>query len=449
MENASQMKIAVLCNTGPHGWLKSDGVGEGNMNFELYRHLAQTAERGILDILFLADGVGIKTLGLSERDQEMMGNGVYFEPTTLLGALTQVTSKIGLVGTISTTYAHPYHIARQIGSLDFLSAGRAGWNVVTSGSLEEALNFGYLEQLDSSVRYRRANEAVDTVFSLWDSFDWDAFPRDKVTGRYLVHDKMRETNHEGEFFRVKGPLNMPRPPQGRPLISQAGTSKDGHQMAARTADVMYAKFSTLEGGRSFRRRMNETLNQYGRKPGDLAILPGFFPIIGGTEEQAKRKYMEIGQYLDDEAGLALIRSFWNLDLSGHDLDEPLPEIPAIGAFAHGENLNLSRNGRRISIREAFHWLASAYGHLSVIGTPEMVADEMEKWFLEGGADGFNLFLHSLPGSLDDFVNEVVPVLQRKGLMKTEYQQGTLREQMGLARASGNPSRYDRRHSPQN
>jgi alkanesulfonate monooxygenase len=244
---------------------------------------------------------------------------------------------------------------------------------------------------------------------------------------------MKATDHAGEFFKINGPLNMPRPPQGRPIISQAGTSSDGHLMAARTADVMYAKYSTLEGGRTFRNRMNGMLAQFGRAPSELAVLPGFFPIVGSTEAEAKRKYMEIGQFLDDQAGLALIKGFWNIDLSGYDLDAELPEIPALGSFAHGENVDLYRNGRRISIREAFHWLASAYGHLSVVGTPEMVADEMEKWYLEGGADGFNLFLHSLPESLDDFVNEVVPILQKRGLMRTEYGVGTLRERLGAER----------------
>lgn len=427
------MKIAVLCNTGPHGWLKAGAGSEGDLNFELYKHIAKTAEQGVLDILFFADGVGIKTLGLSDRDQEMVGNSVHFEPTTLLGALSQVTENVGLVATISTTYAHPYHIARQIGSLDFLSKGRAGWNVVTSGSLEEALNFGYVQELDAAVRYRRANEAIDAVFSLWESFEADAFPRNKESRQYFLRNRMKATDHAGEFFKINGPLNMPRPPQGRPIISQAGTSSDGHLMAARTADVMYAKYSTLEGGRTFRNRMNGMLAQFGRVPSELAVLPGFFPIVGSTEAEAKRKYMEIGQFLDDQAGLALIKGFWNIDLSGYDLDAELPEIPALGSFAHGENVDLYRNGRRISIREAFHWLASAYGHLSVVGTPEMVADEMEKWYLEGGADGFNLFLHSLPESLDDFVNEVVPILQKRGLMRTEYGVGTLRERLGAER----------------
>jgi FMN-dependent oxidoreductase (nitrilotriacetate monooxygenase family) len=432
MDTSSKMKIAVLCNTGPHGWLAEGAASEGDMSFDLYRHIARTSERGMLDILFLADGVGIKTLGLGQAQQEMMGNAVHFEPTTLLGALTQVTQHIGLVGTISTTYAHPYHIARQIGSLDFLSGGRAGWNVVTSGSVEEALNFGYSEQVAAETRYRRANEVVDAVFALWDSFDADAFPRDKASKRYFDHDKLHDVKHSGEFFKIKGPLNMPRPPQGRPIVSQAGTSKAGHAMAARTADVMYAKFSTLSGGRAFREQMNAALARHDRKPGDLAVLPGFFPIIGATEEEAKRKFMEIGQYLDDQAGLSLIKGFWNLDLSGYPLDEPLPDLPSISAFAHGEDVNLMRNGKRLTIRESFHWLASAYGHLSVIGTPEMVADSMELWFREGGADGFNLFLHSLPGSLDDFVNEVVPILQKRGLMNTEYPEGTLRQRMGLA-----------------
>lgn len=425
------MKIAVLCNTGPQGWLKKGAKAEGDLDFELYRHLAKTSERGKLDILFLADGVGIKTLGLEPAEQERAGNFVHFEPTTLLGALSQVTTGLGLVGTISTTYAHPYAIARQIGSLDFLSKGRAGWNVVTSGSTEEAVNFGYDDQLDSDTRYRRANEAVDAVFALWDSFDDDAFMRDRSARRYFDRSKMHRLDHEGEFFKIQGPLNMPRPPQGRPVISQAGTSAAGHAMAARTADVMYAKYSSHEGGRRFRQTIHDEMAKHDRAPGELAILPGFFPVIGGTEAEAHRKFMELQQYLDDEAGLNLLRGFWRVDLHGYELDEPLPDLPQIAAFAHGQDVDLSIHGRRMTIREAFHWLASAYGHLSVVGTPEQVADSMEGWFREGGADGFNLFLHSMPESLDDFVDAVVPILQKRGLMKSDYIGSTLRENLGL------------------
>jgi alkanesulfonate monooxygenase len=434
------MKIAVLCNTGPQGWLKPGASAEGDLDFELYRHLAETSERGKLDILFLADGVGIKTLGLDPQKQERAGNFVHFEPMTLLGALAQVTSRLGLIGTISTTYSHPYAIARQIGSLDFLTKGRAGWNVVTSGSTEEAVNFGYDDQLDSDTRYRRSNEAVDAVFALWDSFEDDAFMRDKAARRYFDLAKMHRLDHKGEFFKIRGPLNMPRPPQGRPVISQAGTSAAGHAMAARTADVMYATYSTLEGGRNFQRSIHTAMAQHGRAPGELAILPGFFPVIGGTEAEAQNKFMELQQYLDDEAGLNLLKSFWKVDLAGYALDAPLPNLPQIAAFAHGQDANLTRNGRRITIREAFHWLASAYGHLSVIGTPEQVADAMELWFKQGGADGFNLFLHSMPESLDDFVNEVVPILQRRGLMKSDYIGKTLRENLGLAKPRNRHSR---------
>ena len=427
------MKIAVLCNTGPQGWLKPGAFAEGDLSFDQYRHLAQSCERGKLDILFLADGVGIKTLGLEPSEQEKAGNFVYFEPMTLLAALSQVTTNVGLVGTISTTYAHPYAIARHIGSLDFLTGGRAGWNVVTSGSDEEAYNFGHDRQLDSATRYRRANEAVDAVFALWDSFEDDAHMRDRASQRYFDISKLHALDHEGEFFKIRGPLNMPRPPQGRPVISQAGTSGAGHDLAARTADVMYAKYSTFEGGRSFRDGMHAAMARHGRAPSELAILPGLFTVIGGTEAEAKRKFMELEQYLDDGAGLDLIKGFWKVDLHGYALDAPLPDIPELSRFAHGQDVDLNRNGKRMSIRDAFHWLSSAYGHLSVVGTPEQVADTMEGWFREGGADGFNLFLHSLPESLDDFVEHVVPILQKRGLMQTEYRGSTLRENLGLPR----------------
>jgi alkanesulfonate monooxygenase len=425
------MKIAVLCNTGPQAWLKQGAGSEGDMSLDFHKGLASTAERGKLDILFLADGVGFKTLGLDAERQEAIGNGVHFEPMTLLSALSQSTTDVGLVSTISSTYAHPYAIARSVGSLDFLSNGRAGWNVVTSGSDEEAFNYGLDRQLSSADRYRRANEAVDAVFGLWDSFDDDAFLRDRSTGRYFDHRRMHQLNHQGEFFKIRGPLNMPRPPQGRPLISQAGTSPEGHRMAARTADVMYAKYSTFEGGRQFREDMGAMLAAFGRPADQLVILPGFLPVIGGTEAEAKRKFMDIQQYLDDGAGLQLIKGFWGVDLGGYPLDEAIPDLPEIGHFVHSKTLDLDRNGKRMTVREAFHWLASAYGHLSSIGTPEQIADIMQAWFQEGGADGFNLFLHSMPQSLEDFVDEVVPILQNRGLMQRDYREGTLRNKLGL------------------
>jgi alkanesulfonate monooxygenase len=440
LERKPFMKIAVLCNTGPHGWLQSGAKAEGDMDFELYRHLAQTCERGKLDVMFLGDGVGVKTLGLTPDELAMVGNLAHFEPMTLLSALSQVTQHVGLFATISATYAHPFAIARQVGSLDFLSKGRAGWNVVTSNSNEEAANFGYMEQLSSSARYRRANEAVDAVFGLWDSFEDGAFLRDRQSRNYLDPAKMHSLDFEGEFFKIKGPLNLPRPLQGRPVIAQAGRSQEGHEMAARTADIMYATYSTLEGGRAFQRRMHDAMAKYGRRPGELAVLPGYFPVIGGTEAEANRKFADLQDLIDEQAGLNLIKSFWGLDLNGHNVDSALPELPDSVARGHGEALQLTRRGRRITVKEAYNWLSSAYGHLSLIGTPEQVADSMQLWFEQGGADGFNLFLHSMPGSLDDFVNEVVPILQKRGLMKTEYVDGTLRDKLGLPRPG---SRYAR------
>jgi alkanesulfonate monooxygenase len=430
--NKKEMKIAVLCNTAPFGWLKEGALSEGQLDFNLYRQLGRIAERGKLDILFLADGVGIKTRGLTERELEASGNAVHFEPTTLLGALSCDTQHVGLICTISTTYSHPYHIARQIGSLDFLSGGRSGWNVVTSGSDEEAVNFGLETQLDSAARYRRANESVDVVFKLWESFEADAFVHNRTQHRFFDASKMHRLKHRGEFFSVEGPLNMPRPPQGRPIISQAGASPEGHQMAARTADILYARFDTLEGGRRFRDVMHGAMSNFRRAPSSLAIMPGYFPIIGGTEREAQTKFMELQEFLNDEAGLNLIKNFWRVDLRGYEIDKPLPDLPEIRAFIHGEGVNLLRDGRRMTIREAFQWLASAFGHLSMIGTPEQVAENMALWFREGGADGFNLFLHSMPSSLDDFVSEVVPILRSKGLLKTDYRPGTLREKMGLS-----------------
>ena len=434
------MKLAALCNSGPGtmGWTEQGAFCEGDMDFSMYSSLAKTCERGKLDVMFLADGVGVQTAGVHPTKVGRGGARVHFEPTTLLAALSQVTQSIGLIGTISTTYHQPYTVARQVASLDFLTGGRSGWNLVTSGSLTEALNFGYTEELSSEVRYGWANEFVDAVRGLWDSFDDDAFSRNKSTGEYFDAAKMHALDMDGEFYRIKGPLNLPRPPQGHPVISQAGMSPAGHKLAARTADIMYAKYSTLEGGRAFQQRIHTEMAKYGRAPGELAILPGFFPVIGATEEQANRKFMLRQEYLDDEAGVNLIKGLWKVDLHGYRIDDPLPDLPEMQMVAHGQEVDFNRNGRRMTIREAFHWLASAYAHLSVIGTPEQVADSMQAWYQEGGADGFNLYLHSMPSSLEDFVEHVVPILQKRGLMKSDYIGPTLRENLGLARPE---SRY--------
>lgn len=428
-----QIKLAVLCNTGPFVWIDPSAQSESDMDFGLYVHLAKTAERGRFDILFLADGVGIKTRGLNLAQIERMGNPVSFEPLTLLAALAGVTERIGLVATASTSYNHPYHIARLFGSLDFLSRGRAGWNVITSGSDEEAFNFGHEQQLSNDSRYQRANEVVDAVFSLWDSFEDDAFLRDKGERRYFDATKMHEIRHQGPLFKIRGPLNMPRPPQGRPIISQAGSSPAGFDLAARTADVMYAKYATHAGGREFQASIRAATARHGRRPGDVSVLPGFFAVCGGSEAEAKRRFAEVQEFMDDASGMNLIRGLWGVDLSGLSPDEPLPDLPEIRRYTHGGEFNRMRDGRPITIRDAFRWLSSAYGHISVIGTPEQIADAMEAWFLEGGADGFNLFPHYLPGSLDDFVDHVVPLLQRRGLVRTEYAGTTLRDNLGLER----------------
>jgi alkanesulfonate monooxygenase len=429
------MKIAVLCNTGPYAWLQADAV-EGDMDLGLYQHIARTAERGKLDLLFVADTVGIRTLRREGPQDEGVGNAVHHDPMLMLAALSQSTNHVGLVGTISTTYAHPYAIARSVGSLDHLTQGRGGWNVVTSGSDPEAHNFGLERQLDSDTRYRRANEAIDVVCSLWDSFDDNAFLRDRGGCRYFDSAKMHRLAHRGEFFDVAGPLNMRRPPQGRPLISQAGTSAAGQAMAARTADIMYANYNLLEGGhaarsfpaagRRYRDGISALMAEYGRAPNELLILPGIFTVLGGTELEAQRKFADFQAFMDDEAGLKFLERLWGIDLHGHPIDDPIPDIPELARYAGG-----SGQERRMTIRQAFHWLSSALGHLSVIGTPEQAADTMQSWYDEGGADGFNLFSHSLPGSLDDFVGEVVPILQKRGLMQSEYAQGTLRDKLAL------------------
>ncbi|MFF3518084.1 LLM class flavin-dependent oxidoreductase [Streptomyces sp. NPDC002573] len=425
---------AFLMNAGHHdaAWRHPRTQPERVTDLRYFQQLAQTAERGLLDSVFLADGLA---LWGKVRHNALGG----FEPLTLLSALAAVTEHVGLIATVSTTFNEPFHTARKFASLDHISGGRAGWNIVTSGTVNEARNFGQDEHLEHALRYERAREFVDVATKLWDSWEDDAILLDRERGVYADTDKVREINHRGEYFGVQGPLNVPRSPQGYPLLVQAGSSEDGKEFAAQYAEAVFTAQQTLADGQAFYKDLKSRLARYGRTGDQLLVLPGIAPVIGSTEAEARSLEQELTELQVPEYGLAQLSGMLGTDLTGLPLDGPLPELPE----ERDINGNKSRFtlvaelARRdgLTLRELIARLGGGRGHRVYAGTPEQIADEIEEWFTEGAADGFNIMPPHLPGGLEDFVDHVVPILQRRGLFRTEYTGRTLRENYGLARPS--------------
>ena len=432
---ARQMKLgAFLMATGHHvaAWRHPDVPANAGLNFKHYRHLAQVAEAAKFDALFVADSVAAATGDIASR----MARSDHFEPLTLLSALSAVTNHIGLIATATTTYNEPYHVARKFASLDHLSGGRAGWNLVTSDAAAEAQNFGRSEHVGHAERYSRAREFHEVVTGLWNSWADDAFTRDKASGQYYDPAKVQELNHQGEHFSVKGPLNVARSPQGQPVVVQAGSSEVGRDLAAQTAEVVFTAQTSLASAQAFYADIKGRLAAYGRSADSLKIMPGVLIVVAETEALAREKFESFQDLVEPEVGVALLgRMLGNFDLSGYPLDGPLPELPLTDSgqrsrqkllteLAEREHLNLTQLGRRI---------AGGRGHYSLIGTPEQVADELQTWFEQGAADGFNVLVPHLPGGLEDVARLLVPELQRRGLFRTEYEGTTLRENLGLQR----------------
>ncbi|WP_445380710.1 LLM class flavin-dependent oxidoreductase [Pseudomonas syringae] len=432
---ARQMKLgAFLMATGHHvaAWRHPDVPADAGLDFKHYRHVARVAEAAKFDALFVADSVAAATGDIASR----MARSDHFEPLTLLSALSAVTEHIGLIATATTTYNEPYHVARKFASLDHLSGGRAGWNLVTSDAAAEAQNFGRAEHVGHAERYSRAREFHQVVTGLWDSWADDAFTRDKASGEYYDPAKMNVLDHQGEHFRVKGPLNVARSPQGQPVVVQAGSSEIGRDLAAQTAEVVFTAQTSLASAQAFYADLKGRLSAYGRAVDSLKIMPGVFIVVAETEALAKAKFESFQELVEPRVGVALLgRMLGNFDLSGYPLDGPLPELPLTDSgqrsrqkllteLADQENLTLAQLGRRI---------AGGRGHYSLIGTPEQIADELQRWFEQGAADGFNVLVPHLPGGLEDVARLLVPELQRRGLFRTEYEGTTLRENLGLQR----------------
>ncbi len=428
-----QLKLgAFLMATGHHvaAWRHPDVPANAGLDFKHYKHLAQVAERARFDTLFVADSVAAATGDIASR----MARSDHFEPLTLLSALSAVTEHIGLISTVTTSYNEPYHVARKFASLDHLSGGRAGWNLVTSDAAAEAQNFGRDEHIGHAERYSRAREFHRVVTGLWDSWADDAFTRDKASGQYYDPAKLHVLNHSGDYFKVKGPLNVARSPQGRPVIVQAGSSETGRELAAQTAEVVFTAQTSLANAQAFYSDLKGRLAKFGRTPDSLKIMPGVFVVVGETEALARQKFEAFQALVEPEVGVALLgRMLGNFDLSGYPLNGPLPELPLTDSgqqsrqkllteLAGRENLSLAELGRKI---------AGGRGHYSLIGTPVQIADQLQEWFEQGAADGFNVLVPHLPGGLEDFADYIVPELQRRGLFRTEYEGSTLRENLGL------------------
>ncbi|QRY77839.1 LLM class flavin-dependent oxidoreductase [Pseudomonas sp. PDNC002] len=425
---------AFLMATGHHvaAWRHPDVPADGGLDFPLYKRLAQIAEAAKFDAVFVADSVAAPTANIASR----MARSDHFEPLTLLSALAAVTERIGLVATVTTSYNEPYHVARKFASLDHLSGGRSGWNLVTSDAAAEALNFNRQEHFGHAERYARAREFHEVVTGLWDSWEDDAFTRDKASGQYYDPAKLHVLNHEGEHFRVQGPLNVARSPQGRPVIVQAGSSETGRELAAQTAEVVFTAQTSLAAARDFYSDLKGRLGKFGRTPDELKIMPGVFVVVGQSQSEAQEKFEEFQELVEPQVGVALLsRMLGNFDLSAYPLDGPLPELPLTDSgqrsrqlllteLAGRENLTLAQLGRRI---------AGGRGHYSLIGTPAQITDELQAWFEGGAADGFNVLVPHLPGGLEDVANFVVPELQRRGLFRRDYSGSTLRDHLGLKR----------------
>jgi FMN-dependent oxidoreductase (nitrilotriacetate monooxygenase family) len=390
--------------------------------FKVFQQQVRNAERACLDAVFFADSLALT------------GGVPALEPLTLLSALAASTERIGLIGTATTTYNEPYTVARQFASLDQISDGRAGWNLVTSDNAAEAANFGRDQHVAHAARYERAREFHQVVTGLWDSWDADAFVNDKDGARLFDPAKLHKLNHRGAHFAVTGPLNVARSPQGRPVVVQAGGSEAGRDLAAETAEVVFTAQPTLAKAQDFYRDIKRRVVEKGRAAESLKIMPGLFAVVGRTQAEADDKFAQLQALIEPKAGLALLgRMIGNFDLSAYPLDGPLPELPQTqdGQRSRQQLLTDLAQGESLSIRQLYERIAGGRGHFTVVGTAEAVADQMQAWFEQEAADGFNIMAPSLPGGLDDFLTLVVPELQRRGLFRTAYQGSTLREHLGL------------------
>ena len=412
-------------------WRYPGAFPDANFNFQHLKRFAQTLERGRFDAFFMADHLALLNMPMNALMRSATVTS--FEPMTLLPALAVVTERLGLIATGSTTFDQPYHLARRFASLDHISGGRAGWNVVTTSNPDAALNFGLEEHVEHGERYRRAREFFDVVTGLWDSWADDAFIRDVESGIFFDPSRLHTLNHKGAFLSVRGPLNVARPVQGWPVIVQAGASDAGRQLAAETAEMIFASAPTLADGQRFYADVKSRMDRLGRPREHLKVLPGALVVVGDTVEEARRKRAHLDSLVHYDSAIASLSIALGTDARQFAPDGPLPEIPETNqsksgreraiALAQRENLTVRQLAQRFG----------GYAGLAMVGTPATIADTMEEWLATAGSDGFNVMFPYLPQGLDDFVDRVVPELQRRGIFRREYPGKTLRETLGLPR----------------
>jgi FMN-dependent oxidoreductase (nitrilotriacetate monooxygenase family) len=431
--NLRQIRLgAFLMGVGHHlaAW-RAPGVKPADLHdFEHYKRLTLSAEAAGFDAVFFADNVGLAG-GVGAGT---VPNPYYFEPLSLLSALAPLTSRIGLIATVSATYLPPYHLARKFASLDHISGGRAGWNLVTSGSDAEARNFGLEHQIAHAERYARAEEYVEVVKGLWDSWDDDAFVFDQARQRAFDPAKVRALDHVGRYFSVQGPLQSARPVQGWPVIAQAGSSGAGQALAALTAEVVFTAQQTLEEAQAFAHGLKDQAAGFGRRPDEILVMPGVMPFVAETEAQARAQYDSFQALVDPRLGLGLLSAMAGADLSAFPLDEPLPELPPTEGWQSRQKLFVDLSRREgLTLGELVGRVAAARGHHVVVGDAVQVADRLQAWFEAGAADGFNILPPTLPDGLTAFNRLVIPELRRRGLFRETYEGSTLREHLGLSR----------------
>lgn len=421
-----QMRLGLFIQAAGHhsaGW-RYPGAQSGSENFPLIRQLTLAAERAKFDMVFFGDKL---VTGPKEHPSMI----VRLEPVALLGALASITEHIGLAATASTTYSEPYTIARQFATLDHLSAGRAAWNVVTTG-YDSAANFTRATHPDHAQRYAVAEEFVDVVRGLWDSWEDDAYVRDRESGVYLDPTKLHSLSHQGEYFSIDGPLNLTRGPQGHPVLIQAGSSGPGMALAARIGEVVFTAQQGLAEAQAFYRDLKRQVVDQGRKPEHCLVMPGVMPIIGATAGEAQARFDQLQGWTDQEAALLLVGDRLGQDLSGFDLDQPLPDLPLPENMKSRAQLLLDLSHRDgLTLRQICNLAAGARGHKIVVGTPHTVADELIAWFEGEAADGFNLMPAYFPEGLAHFIDGVLPILRKHKLFREEYTGTTLREHLGL------------------
>ena len=417
-----------LAGTGSNmaSWRHHTAVPDAAINLDYYRRLTRKAEDAKLDFAFFGDG-----LYISEKSHPNFLNR--FEPLTLLAALAMDTTHIGLAATLSTSYSDPYTVARQFMSIDHISNGRAGWNVVTSPLEGSALNYNKPEHPAHDLRYRMATEYIEITKGLWDSWEDDAFIRDQASGKFIDPDKMHRLNHQGEFFSVQGPLNISRSPQGRPVLIQAGSSEAGRGFAAQIADAVFTGQANRASAEEFSNDVKGRAAAAGRNPGEVLIMPGCSPIVGRTPEEAEQKYLEIAGLVEVNQALNYLGRYFNdLDFTQYDLDAPFPELGDFGRNgweSSTDSIKKTAREKELSLREMA--LQVTTPRHEFIGTAEQVADTMQEWFDSGACDGFMLSGAVLPQGFDDFVDHVLPILKERGLFRTEYESDTLRGNLGL------------------